>query len=115
MASLILLVYRNWAIYWRGYSDLELTRRTAANNLLHRIAIEEACTEGCRLYDMGQSGGVASLESFKEEFGARPTMCDEYSAERIPVSRIESWAEHLITRVDHSLARLASARSSNRS
>jgi hypothetical protein len=109
----ILLVYKNWAIYWRGYSDLELTRRTAANNLLHRFAIEEACTEGCQFYDMGESGGVASLESFKEEFGARPRTFDEYSAERIPASRIGSLAEHLITRVDHGLARLAKARSSN--
>jgi Acetyltransferase (GNAT) domain len=41
VASVILLLYKNWAIYWRGYSDLELTRRTAANNLLHRIAIED--------------------------------------------------------------------------
>ena len=114
VASLILLFYRNWAIYWRGYSDLELTRRTAANNLLHRIAIEEACAEGCQFYDMGESGGVASLESFKEEFGARPRPFDEYSTERIPASRIESLGEHLITRVDHGLAKLANARSSNR-
>jgi hypothetical protein len=114
VAGLILLVYRNSAIYWRGYSDLELTRRTCANNLLQRIAIEEACKEGCRYYDMGESGGVASLESFKEEFGARPRMFAEYSAERIPASRIESWAEHLITRVDHGLARLARTQSSKR-
>ena len=114
VAGLILLVYRNSAIYWRGYSDLELTRRTSANHLLQRIAIEEACGEDCRHYDMGESGGVASLESFKEQFGARPRMFAEYSAERIPASKIESWTEHLITRVDHGLARLAPARSSTR-
>jgi len=36
---------------------------------------------------MGESGGVRSLESFKERFGAQPVSFFEYSAEWAPLRK----------------------------
>jgi hypothetical protein len=86
----MLVVHGPHAVYVRGCSELVLTRRTKANDLLQRLAIEEACAEGCRYYHMGESGGVASLEFFKERFGARPVRFSELRLERLPVTSLEA-------------------------
>jgi len=46
------------ADYWRGYSRKDLAGPSRANNLLQRLAIEDACDAGCRYYSMGGSGVV---------------------------------------------------------
>lgn len=78
VASLIILSAGGNAIYWRGASDKALANLTRANDLLMKLAIEEACAEGCRWFLMGESGGVASLIRWKERFGARPVMYEEF-------------------------------------
>jgi hypothetical protein len=49
-----------------------------ANDILMKLAIEEACVEGCRWFHMGESSGVGSLIRWKERFGARPMMYEEF-------------------------------------
>ncbi len=88
-ASIITLVYGRYAFYWRGYSDKQLANPVRANNLLHHMAIEDACGSGCRFYDMGQSGGVASLEQFKQSFGATAKPLVDFRIERLPFSKGE--------------------------
>lgn len=78
IASIIILSAGGNAIYWRGASDKEFANPTRANDLLMKLAIEEACTEGCRWFFMGESGGVGSLIRWKERFGARPAMYEEF-------------------------------------
>jgi Acetyltransferase (GNAT) domain len=95
VAAVIALVHGSQAVYWRGYSDLALTRPTRANDLLQRLAIEDACDAGCRFYHMGESGGVASLAAFKERFGARPYDYAEYHAERLPLTASQAWLNDL--------------------
>ena len=77
------------AHYTRGAMDESLAARTNANCLLHKVAIEEACSSGCRVYHMGESGASAGLARFKSRFGAEPYDYNEYWIERVPVYRAD--------------------------
>jgi hypothetical protein len=89
VASMITIVGGRHANFWRGYSRKELAGPTRANNLLQRLAIEDACDAGCRFYNFGESGGVAALERFKQTMGATPRTGIECRIERIPLARAE--------------------------
>jgi hypothetical protein len=91
VAGVVTLIHGAHAFYWRGYSDKELAARFRANDLLQRLAIEDACRAGCRYYSMGESGGVASLIEFKSRFGARPQQFPQYDFARVPLAAVERW------------------------
>jgi hypothetical protein len=91
IAAMITLVYREHAVYWRGYSKKAVAGPLRANNLLQRLAIEDACEAGCRYYSMGESGGVAPLIRFKQTLGATPRRAIERRIERVPISALESF------------------------
>jgi hypothetical protein len=86
----MILLHGQHALYWKGYSRKELAGPARANNLLHRLAIEDACDSGCRFYSMGESGGVAALEHFKQTMGATPRSAVECRIERLPLTRVET-------------------------
>jgi hypothetical protein len=67
----------------------EVVGTSRANNLLQKLAIEEACRAGCRYYHMGETGNSKSLAQFKASFGAVPVHYHEYTFERLPLSRID--------------------------
>jgi lipid II:glycine glycyltransferase (peptidoglycan interpeptide bridge formation enzyme) len=77
-AALICLVQGPSASYWRGCIDDKLSSTTRASHLLQKLAIEDACRSGCRVYHMGETGAVASLAQFKEGFGALPYRYEEF-------------------------------------
>jgi lipid II:glycine glycyltransferase (peptidoglycan interpeptide bridge formation enzyme) len=108
VAGLIMLVHGAHAFYWRGCSARELATRTRANVLLQQLAIEDACAAGCRWYNMGQSGGVASLEQFKIRFGARPEQFPQYTFGRPPMIKLQQWQSELSRRANLLLARARS-------
>jgi hypothetical protein len=87
-ASILVLQGRN-AHYTRGAMDKEVAGPTRANDLLQRLAIEEACRAGCGRYHMGESGASAELAQFKTRFGARAYPYAEYHLERLPISRLD--------------------------
>jgi hypothetical protein len=97
-AAIVVLQGAN-AAYTRGAMDKELAGPTRANYVLHSRAIEEACAAGCRYYDMGDSGGSASLARFKEGFGARPIDYADYHVERLPLTALETQARQAVKRV----------------
>jgi hypothetical protein len=97
-AAAILVLQGANASYTRGVMDERVAGPTHANDLLHRLAIEEACEAGCRSYHMGDSAWSTSLSRYKEKFGAEPYVYFEYTLERFP-----------FTRLDHGLRRLAKA------
>jgi hypothetical protein len=72
IASAISLVHGQHAIGWRSYSIKELAAPVAANIVTQVTCIADASASGCRYFDLGQSGGVASLQSYKNSFGATP-------------------------------------------
>jgi hypothetical protein len=100
-AAIIVLQGAN-AHYTMGAMDKELAGPTRANFLLHKLAIEDACREGCRYYNMGETGTSSSLARFKAHFGATEYSYFEYRLERIPVTalerRLKSWAKRLLRR-----------------
>ncbi|MFB7874109.1 GNAT family N-acetyltransferase [Nocardia sp. NPDC056064] len=76
------------AHYTRGAMD-ETRAFPTANRLLHTVAIENACRDGCRSYHMGESGVSPGLARFKEYFGAEPYDYCEYWLERVPMYRAD--------------------------
>ena len=82
-AGILVLQGRN-AHFTRGAMDAEIARGTSANDLLHRLAIEDACAAGCRSYHMGESGWSVPLSRYKEKFGAEAVEYSEYALERLP-------------------------------
>jgi hypothetical protein len=91
IAAVVTLVHGAHALYWRGYSNKDLAAPVRANDLLQRLAIEDACRVGCRYYSMGESGGVSSLMEFKSRFGARPQRFPQYTFARPPLAMVEGW------------------------
>ena len=80
---------------FRAAMDEELTKYRA-NDLILRLAIEDACKAGCRYYYMGDSGWSVSIAQFKERFGAQAYTYSEYRLEQLPLSRIESEIKKVI-------------------
>lgn len=97
VAALVVLLGRN-ASYTRGAMDKALAGPVAANDLLHWLAIREACEAGCLRYHMGESGTSRSLARFKEKLGARPVDYAEYRFERLPLTRADAAARRLVKR-----------------
>lgn len=95
-ASMLVILGTN-AYYFRGAMD-EGLKRYRAQDLIQRLAVEQACRAGCRHYYMGDSGRSESLAHYKEQFGARPCPYTEYRIERLPVSRFEGIAKTVVKR-----------------
>ena len=70
VAAIIVLRSGAHVKYWRGAMDKERATLVRANELLHRLVIEQACQEGARWYDMGGSPLGSPLAAFKEKLGA---------------------------------------------
>jgi hypothetical protein len=98
-AAAILVLQGPNAHYTRGAMDHDLAGPAHANDLLHRMAIEEACKEGCRHYHMGESGSSESLARFKERFGAEAHDYSEYDMERLPIRKATVPLRQLVKRV----------------
>ena len=72
VASCINLVHGEHAIGWRSYSIKELASPVAANTATQVAGIRDAMDSGCRVFDLGQSGDVSNLQSYKNSLGATP-------------------------------------------
>jgi hypothetical protein len=68
-AILVFQDSREW-FYWHGVRDPEYDKYYATDALL-RHAIQEAHQHGSCYFNMGGSGGIKSLEFFKERWGAQ--------------------------------------------
>lgn len=86
VAAIVVLRHGQYAKYWRGAMDKEHAAPVRANELLHRLVIEEACAEGRRYYDMGEARPGSPLARFKEGFGAEGLVSAAYRRERLPIS-----------------------------
>lgn len=107
VAAMITLVQGDIALAWRAASDREAAGPVRANDLLHRHAIEAAASRGCRYYNMGESGGVASLMRYKARFGATPRQLATFRFERLPVSAVTGPATVLRQRAESAAIELA--------
>ncbi|HMC08994.1 MAG TPA: GNAT family N-acetyltransferase, partial [Actinomycetota bacterium] len=89
-ATIVVLTFGANAYYWRGAMDKDLASPTRANYLLHALAIAQACRDGCRYYQMGETGFGAGLAQFKAGFGAEPREYVEYRIERLPLTIVRN-------------------------
>jgi hypothetical protein len=83
LAVIIILAAGGHAKYWRSAMD-ERARPLRANYLLHRLAVEEACGDGRRWYDMGGATPGSDLAAFKTNLGAVLHHTHELRARRLP-------------------------------
>src|SRR5207248_11378461 len=70
IASVVVLAHGGHSTMWRAAMDKDAARGTGATELLHRLAIEEACAFGQRFYHLGDSAPGSSLARHKRGFGA---------------------------------------------
>jgi Acetyltransferase (GNAT) domain len=96
VAAIIVLRSGSYAKYWRGAMDKTLANQVRANEYLHRLAIEDACQDGYRWYDMGTSRPGSSLAQFKEKLGATQQASHTLRVERLPVSSASRGARDLV-------------------
>jgi hypothetical protein len=98
-AAAILVLQEQNAHYTRGAMNEVLAGPTAANALLHRLAIEDACIAGCQTYHMGETGNSRGLAQFKSQFGAVAVPYAEYLCERWPVYALQDRARSVVKRI----------------
>jgi hypothetical protein len=98
-AAAIVVLLGASAYYWRGAMDKVLAAPVRANDLLHWLAIEEACRAGCRYYHMGESGASVSLGRFKSRFGAVAYPYNEYHLERLPITKLDKLLRTFVKRI----------------
>lgn len=98
VAALITLRHGEHAKYWRGAMNKDAASPVRANDLLHRLAIEDACITGCRSYYMGDTRPGSSLARFKEGFGATPHLTPTYRRERLPLTAADASIRGLVKR-----------------
>lgn len=97
-AAIIVLRQGGTATYWRGAMDKELAGPPRANDLLQRMAIEDACRSGCRYYSFGDSSPDSSLARYKSRFGAASCPYVGYRLERLPLTAAEAAARRTVKR-----------------
>jgi len=88
VAAIVVLRSGSNAKYWRGAMDKELATPVRANEYLHSLAIEAACRDGCRWYEMGRTRPGSSLAAFKEKLGATLQSGYTLRTERLPLDAV---------------------------
>lgn len=99
VAAIIVLQAGTHAMYWRGAMDKELATPVRANEFLHSLAIEQACRDGYRYYEMGQSRPGSPLAAFKEKLGATWQPGHTLRAERIPFQAVNRVSRNAAKRI----------------
>jgi hypothetical protein len=99
LAAIIVLSSGAYAKYWRGAMNKQLASPVRANELLHRMAIEEACQHGYGFYDMGTARPGSPLAAFKEKLGAVPRVLYALRAERLPVNAVRGASQDLVKKI----------------
>lgn len=106
LAGILVLTRGPRVTYWRGAMDKERARGTGANELLHRCAIETACTEERQRYDFGLYQ-TEELKKFKSTFGAREFPVHAYYFEKLPTAAAEATCHHAAKQAVLAVVRLA--------
>lgn len=105
LAGIIVLARGPRATYWRGAMDKELCRGTGANELLHRYAIDDACTRQQQSYNFGIYQ-TEDLKRFKSTFGAVEVPVHTYYFERLRTAAAQASGHQTAKQVIRAAARL---------
>lgn len=101
LASIITLQSGVYTKCWKTAMNVEAARPYRANDLLHRLAIEEACNTGFRYYDMGESRAGSSLAGYKAKLGAKRHTAYRFRIERLPLHAGLEWSRRITKRALH--------------
>jgi len=71
-AAALCLYQGQHAFLWASALDKGFAK-LRPNDLLYAEMIRDACARGCRVFDFGSGEGLASVQAFKEQFGAKRT------------------------------------------
>ncbi|HEU5486771.1 MAG TPA: GNAT family N-acetyltransferase, partial [Microlunatus sp.] len=93
VASCLTFVYGEHAIGWRSYSIKELSGPVGANTAVQVAGIQDAIASGCRYFDLGQSGDVSQLQSYKSSLGASPRRVVDLRIEPPALTRARTLAD----------------------
>jgi len=99
VAAIIVLRSGAYAKYWRGVMDKERAAPLRANELLHRLAIEQACRDDSRFYDMGFARSGSQLAEFKKKLGAAFRVGHTLRAERLPLHALDRRSRGVVKKV----------------
>jgi hypothetical protein len=98
IAAVVVLTHGYHATMWRAAMDKSAARGTGANDLLHQLAIEEACKSGQRFYHMGDSAPSSALARHKQGFGAEAMQYTAYRFERLPLTAADEFVRRHVKR-----------------
>jgi GNAT acetyltransferase-like protein len=99
IAAMVVLAQGEHSTVWRGAMDKEAVTGTGANELLHRLAIEEACQSGHRFFHLGESAPSSALARNKRGFGAEEAHYTGYRFERLPLTAADRFLRRQVKRV----------------
>jgi hypothetical protein len=99
IASTIILSHGEHATMWRAAMDKDAARGTGATELLHQLALEEACASGQRFYHMGESAPGSGLARYKRGFGAVDLHYSGYRFERLPLTATDRCLRRQVKRL----------------
>jgi hypothetical protein len=98
VAVVVVLYAGEYAKAWKAVMDKDLAGPVRAVDLLHRLIVENACDQGLRAYDLGESRPGSSLERFKLKLGAATYSAPELITERFPVISAHDLARGVVKR-----------------
>jgi hypothetical protein len=99
IAAIVVLTHGEHSTYWRGAMDKEAAKGTGANELLHRLAIEEACESGHRFFHLGESAPSSALARHKRGLGATEAYFTGYRFERLPLTAADQFLRRQVKKV----------------
>ena len=99
VAAIVVIRAGLYSKYLWGAMDKERGGLIRAPDLLHRLAIEEACREGYRFYDLGGARPGSSLGAFKKKFGATLVVRHTLHSERIPIQAAKQLPREIVKKM----------------
>jgi hypothetical protein len=99
IAAVVVLVHGHHSTMWRSAIDKESARGMGATELIHQMAIQEACAAGHRFYHLGDSAPGSALARHKRGYGAKERPYTGYRFERLPVTAVDHFLRSKAKRV----------------
>jgi hypothetical protein len=99
VAALVVLQSGAYSQAWRAAVDMQVAGSDNASKLLHRLAMEEACLDGCRFYDLTGAEPGSSLAIFKQRLGATMCFTHELTTERLPLRTVRTAQRWAVSRI----------------
>jgi hypothetical protein len=99
LVAMVVLAHGHHSTMWRAAMDKEAIKGTGANELVHRLAIEEACDSGHRFFHLGDSAPSSDLARNKRGFGGQEAHYTGYRFERLPITATDRFVRRQVKKV----------------